>query len=364
MVRIKDIAKAANVSEGTVDRVLHNRGGVSKKTEARIKKIIEEKNFSINHVASALATKNKYVITVLIPEFTDKDAFWKAPHLGILKAIEEFKNLGVTIHIIQFNQYEATSYKNAFSKVLATKPTAVLFVPLFRKETDQFVKQLEKAAITYAFLNVDIEGYDNLFFIGQDSYTAGYIAGKLTGISTEARSKILLIQSRDNTDDNNTISKRIEGFNSFIQSSKNELQCSVVKIADLNKEAAVKTSIQTYISKDNAIQGIFIPSSRASAIVSCLDRITLEKVAIIGFDTTPQNTACLKEGTLPFLISQKTFEQGLEGIRLLVDYLTKKKTPTKKIYLPIDILTKENVQYNESSQYHFEQEVSAPTPNS
>ena len=42
MITIKSIAKEANVSEGTVDRVLHNRGGVSKKTEAKIKEILKK----------------------------------------------------------------------------------------------------------------------------------------------------------------------------------------------------------------------------------------------------------------------------------------------------------------------------------
>ncbi|MDA0937087.1 MAG: LacI family DNA-binding transcriptional regulator, partial [Bacteroidetes bacterium] len=42
---IKDIAKEANVSAGTVDRVLHDRGGVSPKTEAKIRKILTQKKF-------------------------------------------------------------------------------------------------------------------------------------------------------------------------------------------------------------------------------------------------------------------------------------------------------------------------------
>ena len=44
MITIKDIAKKANVSEGTVDRVIHNRGGVSKKTESKIREILEFHN--------------------------------------------------------------------------------------------------------------------------------------------------------------------------------------------------------------------------------------------------------------------------------------------------------------------------------
>ena len=57
MITIKSIAKEANVSEGTIDRVLHNRGGVSKKTEARIKEILKKHNFQVNPVARALAMK-------------------------------------------------------------------------------------------------------------------------------------------------------------------------------------------------------------------------------------------------------------------------------------------------------------------
>lgn len=41
MVTIKDIASMANVSRGTVDRVLNNRGGVSPRTAERIRLIAE-----------------------------------------------------------------------------------------------------------------------------------------------------------------------------------------------------------------------------------------------------------------------------------------------------------------------------------
>ncbi|HNX12560.1 MAG TPA: LacI family DNA-binding transcriptional regulator, partial [Paludibacteraceae bacterium] len=41
-VRIKDIAVLAGVSEGTVDRVLHNRGEVSKKSKEAVEKVLKE----------------------------------------------------------------------------------------------------------------------------------------------------------------------------------------------------------------------------------------------------------------------------------------------------------------------------------
>ena len=43
-IRIKDIATLAGVSEGTVDRVLHNRGEVSAKSREAVTKVLEEMN--------------------------------------------------------------------------------------------------------------------------------------------------------------------------------------------------------------------------------------------------------------------------------------------------------------------------------
>jgi len=40
-VRIKDIAEIAQVSIGTVDRVIHNRGEVSQVTRERIQKLLK-----------------------------------------------------------------------------------------------------------------------------------------------------------------------------------------------------------------------------------------------------------------------------------------------------------------------------------
>jgi len=59
-IRIKDIATLAGVSEGTVDRVLHNRGEVSEKSKAAVEKILEEINYSPNLLARSLASKKHY----------------------------------------------------------------------------------------------------------------------------------------------------------------------------------------------------------------------------------------------------------------------------------------------------------------
>ena len=59
MITIKEIADIADVSRGTVDRVINNRGGVDKKTEEKIRKIIDTSGYIPNAAGRNLALKKK-----------------------------------------------------------------------------------------------------------------------------------------------------------------------------------------------------------------------------------------------------------------------------------------------------------------
>ncbi|WP_298476131.1 LacI family DNA-binding transcriptional regulator [uncultured Maribacter sp.] len=358
MITIKDIAKKANVSEGTVDRVIHNRGGVSKKTKAKVKEILAFYNFRVNPVASALAMKNKHFIAALIPEHNDSDLFWKSPYLGILKGANDVRRFGVQVNNFTFNQYDPDSYLKTFFSLLETKPTAVIMVPNFLKETKIIVSKLEALDIPYLFLNINIDGFNNKAFVGQDSYMAGYIAGKLMNLSVPKPSSFLIIQARHNIIKNNSISNRIKGFNEYLLKNRISSKTQTLQIDNLNDSLNTKEKINTYLKDHPEVEGIFVPSSRIYIVVNCIEASYLKNIKFIGFDNTPQNIECLKNDSVSFLISQKPFEQGYESVRLMTNCLTLKKDYlNNKIHLPIDILTKENVDYNERNEIVFESEV-------
>lgn len=346
MIKIKDIAREAKVSEGTVDRVIHNRGGVSKKTEARIRKILDHHNFSVNPVASALAMKNKQQISILIPEYNDDDLFWKSPYMGLLKATNDVVSFGVHVNSFTYNQYDPVYYLNTFKELLKTKPTGVIMVPNFSKETQLIVDELEALDIPYIFLNIDIKGFNNIAYVGQDSYTAGYIAGKLMKFNIPDASEILIIQSRYNITKNNAVSNRIEGFNNYFLKNNINYKVQTLKIENLKNSLETKGIINDYLNTHPQIKGIFVPSSRIYIVVDCIEDSLLKNIELIGFDNTPQNTQCLLNDSVSFLISQKPFDQGYEAVRILSDFLIHNKIPNTKTHLPIDILIKENVKYN------------------
>lgn len=356
MITIKDIAKEANVSEGTVDRVLHRRGGVSKKTEAKIQKILNKHNFKVNPVARALALKNKFNVSTLMPSFNDDNLFFKAPYSGILKASGEVKNFGVSVNNYFFDQFDARSYLEQFENLMMSKPSAVVMVPTFVKETKQIIDRLEQSEIPYLFFNIDLQGFSNISFIGQDSYMGGYVAGKLMHLTLGQDSNILIVNTTLNITNYHAISKRVEGFNDYFFKNRIKIKTFTLSMDKFDHLEETKLELNSFLNQNKTIRGVFVPSSRIAAIVAVMNEDSLNRLKLIGFDNTEPNLRCLEDESVSFLISQKPFEQGYEAVHLMSDYLVHGKLPAPIIYSPIDILTKENARYNERKEREFGQE--------
>ena len=357
MTTIKDIAKEANVSSGTVDRVLHNRGGVSKKTSERIKDILKKKNFKINQIASSLAMKKHLSLATLIPSYDDQNVFWKSPASGIQKASQEVNANGVEINNFSFDQFDPKNYIETFNKLIDTNPDAVVMAPIFIKETSIIIKLLNEKNIPFIFLNINQKGYNNLCYIGQKSFEGGSLAGQLLNLCTRADDELLIIQTRKNLDDYRSFSQRGKGFVNYYKKNNIIRKIHQIQFDGLKDEAKVKIKIDSFLKSNKKIKGIVVPSSRASNIIELIHPDIKANIEVVGFDTTPKNISALRKGQITFLISQKSFNQGYKSIITMVNYLFHKVIPDPEIPTPLEIVTKENVEFIEYDMRRYDSEL-------
>ncbi|SHJ14600.1 LacI family transcriptional regulator [Arenibacter nanhaiticus] len=345
MITIKEIAEKAKVSAGTVDRVLHNRGGVSKKTEESVKRVLKENNFTLNVIASRLASRKKYHIATLIPKHNSSNLFWKSPLLGILEAAKEVEEYGVKVTNFLYEQVSQSSYIEEGNNLIHTKPDAVVIAPTFYDETKDIVTRLEEKNIPYLFLNIDLKGFKNLSFIGQNSFDGGYLAGKLMHLSTGGKHQILIVQTHLQDHNYHVTKKRIEGFTSYYKDQGTNLEIVHFNLHSLENKSFVKEGLHSVFSAHPHINGIYVPSSRISTIANEIDSQRLNQIRMIGYDTTAPNLQSLKEDKITFLISQKSFHQGYQAVLCFSDLFIKKTLPLSRIYSPLEIITKENISY-------------------
>ena len=120
-IRIKDIARLADVSVGTVDRVIHGRSGVSEASKKRVEEILKQLDYQPNMYASALASNKKYTFICLLPEHLEGD-YWTAVELGIHEAIATYSDFNTSVKINYYDPYDYHSFVNASEAILALQP--------------------------------------------------------------------------------------------------------------------------------------------------------------------------------------------------------------------------------------------------
>ena len=345
MITIKDIAKEANVSIGTVDRVIHNRSGVSKKTKEHINRIIKAHNFQVNKTARTLALNKKYNIAVLIPDYESESDFWFQPKKGIDKAAEEIEIYRTTISYFYFNQFDADSFKNTFNTLLSGSVDAVLLAPVFFKETQQCIVKLEQMNIPYVFINIEFRGVNNISYIGQHSIDSGALAAKLMSLLISKNEDVLLIKVRKDSIHHSAIEERVSGFKSYFKNERNSIKIHETILTDIKDQNSINQIISKCLVTNTQIKGFFVPSSYVSLIATYLETLGLQHLKLIGYDLNQENIDFIKNETIDFLIDQNAFSQGYEGAKILFNFIANNIVPEKTHYSPIKLLTKENIEY-------------------
>ncbi len=346
-VKIIDIARLANVSAGTVDRVLHNRSDVSDKTREKVLRIIDEHGYKTNIIAKTLASKNQIVFSILIPEEDKYSSYWQKPLFGIEKAEEELATFGVKINKYFFSFSDIDSFKEKSILLLNENPNAVVFAPVFKEESLVFAKSLDLQEIPYVLVDSNLEEENNsIAFIGHDSFQSGIVAAKLIHNRIDTFDNVLLVNLALNLKDLNHLSERAKGFRSYHTKQNKTGALIELNIYDLDEDIIDKRLIQTFkgVSK---IKAIFVTNSRVHLVARYLEKYHLDQeIVLVGYDLIERNKAYLNRDIMDYLITQNPVEQGYRSVMHLFQSTILKEKKKKINYLPINIIIKENLMYS------------------
>ena len=343
-IRIKDIAERANVSIGTVDRVLHKRGEVSEATKKKILKIIEELDYKPNILASTLASKKSLTFATLLPKPPSPDGYWNKPLIGMHRAIDELKQYGANLVSFSFAQDNSKEFYSEAKKIIELQPEGVVLAPFFYKESNLIVDELKEKKIPFVFIDSNIEDAGQIGYIGQNSFQCGYLAGKLLDYIIPEKKSILVLHLAKEMDNQNHLVQREKGFYEWFKINSNSThQVYTAESNDINDPVSYEKIIQ--VVKEKNIAGIFVTNSKVFLIGKLLKNSGMNQMKLIGHDLVKENIEYLKEGVVDFLICQRPEEQGFNAISKLFRHVVQKENVANENYTSIDIITKENVDY-------------------
>ncbi|MBO0468629.1 LacI family DNA-binding transcriptional regulator [Enterococcus plantarum] len=173
-IRMKDIAKMANVSEAAVSLVLNDKPSrISEKKKQEIKAIAKELNYVPNIAAQSLAKKASQTIGVVIPDI--ENPFFSK----LCKQLEEgFRTLGYLTIIVNSND-DFTVEKNLI-QMLLNRGVDGLIIALsnasfsFKAEQEQFLKEID-APFVLVDRHVSFSGVNQVYF---DSEAGGKLSAE------------------------------------------------------------------------------------------------------------------------------------------------------------------------------------------
>tara|TARA_R110002050_G_scaffold221364_1_gene357154 strand:- start:8170 stop:9222 length:1053 start_codon:yes stop_codon:yes gene_type:complete len=336
---IKDIAKLAGVSKGTVDRVIHKRGKVSTKAYDKVNKILKKINYQPNLLARSLKNNKNYYICVILPDFNE-DAFWIPCYEGILEAIKEYSSFGIVIEPFFFYPDNVESFIETNNKVLKLSPNAVLLAPLFYKETVQIVSNYNEKNIIVSKFNSQLEIDNTKNFVGQDLFKSGRIAADLLKMLIPNNITIAIFHIGEDLKNAIHMQEKEKGFRNYFSNTKK----SKIKIITRNsKENELSNNLESLFIEFSNIKAIFVTTSKVYKIADFIKRKKIKNIKLIGYDLLNENINYLNDDVIDFLIHQNPKKQVYLGLTYLVEYFLFDKEIPKKSLLPIDIITSENV---------------------
>lgn len=338
---IKDIAQLAGVSKGTVDRVIHNRGKVSKNAFDKVSRLLKEIDYQPNPIARNLKNNKVYRISVLLPD-PKRDQYWEPCVDGIEEALEEFFHFGVAVEMVFFNPLDKRSFVEQSAYVLELKTDGILLVPLFQKESLVFIDKCEVLGVSYFLFNSNIEKIKTQAFVGQDLFQSGRVGARLIHKTLKDKAVIAVIHIDEVFKNATHMQEKEKGFRGYFNDLKEgDFQIDTYKLKHGDSDNLKKT-VKYFIDTHPEISGAFVTNSKIHLLAALLKENNPER-CIVGYDLLPENVQYLESGIIDFLIHQNPKRQAYLGLVFLIEhFLFNKDIPGKK-YLPIDIINSENV---------------------
>ena len=341
----KTLPRTSGVSVGTVDRVLHNRPNVSKKAREKVEQVMKEINYRPNRYASALAYNKSYTFYIIMPKHAS-EAYWEEIEQGALKACETRRDFHIDVRIMYYKRFETETFTATYEECLAQNPAGVIVVPSELEVTRQFTDQLHERNIPFILLDSYMPDLRPLSFYGQDSFQSGYFAAKMLMLIASNEKEIMLMKQMKNgkvaskQQDNREVGFRHYMHDHYPSVAINEVDLPL----DSNKRSTTEFSTDFFDHHPDTHHCITL-NSKAHIVGDFLLKTNRRNIQIMGYDMVAKNAQCLREGSISFLIAQHAFMQGYSCVDTLFEAIVLKKKVNPVNYMPIELLTRENVEF-------------------
>ena len=337
---LKQIAEIANVSRGTVDRVLHGRYGVDPKTRARVLAVMQELDYKPNAMAQALrGLQNEFRIGAIVP--SEANPFYRDINSGIDEASKMAATYGMEVIKLTMDCVTVENQLECIDKIEEMNVCGIMLVPIENQRIRERINRLPESVPVITF-NSDISGTKRMCFVGNDHIMAGRTAGQLMSIVVRESGKIALLISQM---DFLAHVERIHGFGKVLEEERGGEIEMIGPYMTYESEERAFSIVKDLIHREKNLVGIYMAGGGQQAAARALAQSgKAGKIHMICHDMLPETIHYLKERVVDFTIGQEAFMQGYMPVEIFRDYhMFGRKPKLSRLFTGIDIRSRENV---------------------
>ena len=347
----KDVAEAAGVSLGTVDRVLNRRGRVSGETASRVEAAARELSFAPNRTASNLSRARTHVFAAVLPMPEQDGGYWNLIVRGIERALEELDY--VEVEFLFYDRFDPVSFERLASGLIHQDTDGVILAPSIEPAARDLLEKIDPR--TVVLIDGDLPGSGVLTAISQDSIESGLIAGKLLDLLCPGGR---LLSVTVGVDDHHlqlrrkgferyfaALSERSYGSGQRTDSSAGRSAPSGRRLEHLViSDAGDWASLAAWLGSHDSVDGIFVTNAAAHEVIRRLPDGVSPR--IVGYDLIAENARAVQEGRIDFIINQQPEHQGYQALVAIHRARALGETVPDVVRMPIDIVMRENLDFH------------------
>lgn len=341
-VTIKQIAEKAGVHRSTVDKVLHNRIGVSDEVRVKVQKIIDQMGYTPNPAGRVLQRQGKiYRIAAILVE-ADALPFLKE---GINKGVQNQAGFDIAVTYFVSKFQDVQRQKDYIKKAVADKVDGIILNPINSVQVRQAINSAVDMGIPVIAINSDIDGTKRNCCVSIDSAKASRIAGRLMGQFLDGKGKIAIVSSAIDSENNNYyVSIREQGFTKFLKREYPEIE--IVACIESFEDPHITYRKTVELLEDHAdLRGIYITCGGVAQVGRALQESGRAKtVRVISFEDYPEIVELIRQDVIDCTLAGEILRQGELPVQIIMDYLVFGKPPEKEqIFTETKILVKESL---------------------
>lgn len=339
-VTMKEIAERAGVHQATVDKVVHNRVGVSDEVRARVQAIIDELGYKPNPTGRVLQRQGKkYRIYAIL---VDVDAL---PYLknGIEQGLKEWAGFDIEVTHAVTGFQEAKRQSEYIDKAVLDKADGIILSPINADCVRRAIDRAADAGIPVITTDSDIDGSRRTCCVSIDSAKASRIAGRLLGQFLNGQGKIAIISSAIETENNNYyVRMREQGFTDFIRREYPEIE--IVSCIESFEDPQITYRKTTELLKEQPeLRGLYITCGGVAQVGRALiESGRADSIRVLCYEDYPEIVELIRQGVVDWTLGGEKAAQGSLPVKLIMDQLVFGRRPaTDRIFTDTRILIKE-----------------------